>query len=571
MARAPAFQAGDAGSIPVTRSGSTTTPNSGATAPSRVPVHLVATVSVMQRSFVRIRALLTVSGLVVLAVAVVAAAALAGRPRNDAAPVAADDPVVEEPGPEEPGPEEPGATAPPTTAPPTEPVPTEDPPPTGLHGGPHGSVSGLLMFRGNPTRNWYGRGPVPAAPEVAWRYPEDRKLCSTSVVGGEERQWCGTGWTGQPAVWVRPDGVTELVVGTYDRAVHFLDVATGQPTRPPFPTGDLIKGSVTLDPDGYPLLYFGSRDNKYRIVALDRDRPTELWALLPHPRGVWNNDWDGNGVIVDDVLYEGGEDSWFRAVLLNRGYGADGLVTVDPVVLAEAPGFDDELLAAVGDRNVSIESSPLVLGDVVYVVNSGGLVSGFDVSRIRTGEMPRVFRFWLGDDADATLVADADGAIYAAIEYERKLPRSREVGQLVKLDPTRPDDPFVWGVSVPPRPVGGDGNGGIWATPAVYGDFLYVTTHPGDLLVVDRMSGAVVHEERVGYHEWSSPVVVDDTLVVGLCEAGRLRAYSLADPAAPRALWDAPVPTGSCIESTPAVWDGGIYVGSRDGWVYGFR
>jgi hypothetical protein len=65
------------------------------------------------------------------------------------------------------------------------------------------------------------------------------------------------GWTGQPAVWVRPDGVTELAVGTYDRKVHFLDAKTGQPTRTPFPTGDIIKGSVTIDPDGFPLLYTG--------------------------------------------------------------------------------------------------------------------------------------------------------------------------------------------------------------------------------------------------------------------------------------------------------------------------
>ena len=181
-------------------------------------------------------------------------------------------------------------------------------------------------------------------------------------------------------VWERPDGVTEVIVGAYDRQVHFLDAATGRPTRPPFPTGDLIKGSVTLDPDGFPLLYTGSRDNHYRVIALDRDVPTELFALDPHPQGVWNNDWDGNGVIVDGLLVVGGEDSWFRVVELHRSVDADGLVQVDPVVLAEAPGFDEQLFDDVGDGNVSIESSPLVVGDVAYVVNSGGLVSGFDLS-----------------------------------------------------------------------------------------------------------------------------------------------------------------------------------------------
>ncbi|MCI0545350.1 MAG: hypothetical protein L0Z49_13060, partial [Actinobacteria bacterium] len=132
-----------------------------------------------------------------------------------------------------------------------------------------GSVPGVTMFRGNPTRTFYGAGPIGDDPVVVWRYPE-QAMCATSSVGGVSEVWCGMGWTGQPVVYEREDGVTELIFGAYDRAVHFVDAETGEDLRPPFPTGDIIKGSVTLDPDGYPLLYFGSRDNKLRIVALDR-------------------------------------------------------------------------------------------------------------------------------------------------------------------------------------------------------------------------------------------------------------------------------------------------------------
>ena len=38
----------------------------------------------------------------------------------------------------------------------------------------------------------------------------------------------------------------------------------------PIVTGDIVKGSPTIDPDGFPLVYFGSRDNHLRVVALDR-------------------------------------------------------------------------------------------------------------------------------------------------------------------------------------------------------------------------------------------------------------------------------------------------------------
>ncbi|HEY8216064.1 MAG TPA: hypothetical protein VIH82_02950, partial [Acidimicrobiia bacterium] len=33
---------------------------------------------------------------------------------------------------------------------------------------------GLITFRGNPTRSWYGVGPVPVAPHAVWQYPGAR-------------------------------------------------------------------------------------------------------------------------------------------------------------------------------------------------------------------------------------------------------------------------------------------------------------------------------------------------------------------------------------------------------------
>src|SRR5262249_20953815 len=65
---------------------------------------------------------------------------------------------------------------------------------------PGATVDGLLTFRGNPTRTWHGAGPVPVAPRVTWQYP-DRKMCSLSKEFDEVTNWCGTGWTGQPAVF----------------------------------------------------------------------------------------------------------------------------------------------------------------------------------------------------------------------------------------------------------------------------------------------------------------------------------------------------------------------------------
>ncbi len=128
--------------------------------------------------------------------------------------------------------------------------------PASVVGHPWGTVTGLTMFRGNPTRTFYGTGPLPDGLDVLWRFP-DTAMCGNSPVGGEPVVWCGTGWTGQPVVWERPDGVTEVIFGAYDKNVHFVNAETGERTRPDFYMGDIIKGSVVLDPDGYPLLYVG--------------------------------------------------------------------------------------------------------------------------------------------------------------------------------------------------------------------------------------------------------------------------------------------------------------------------
>ena len=57
------------------------------------------------------------------------------------------------------------------------------------------------------------------------------------------------------------------------------------------------------------------------MIALDREVPTELWSLNANAVSPtkWNNDWDGAPLVIDDYLFEGGENSQFHIVKLNRG------------------------------------------------------------------------------------------------------------------------------------------------------------------------------------------------------------------------------------------------------------
>jgi hypothetical protein len=459
-------------------------------------------------------------------------------------------------------------------SPPPSPAPTASPSPAAspTRGPINTAFEGITTFRGNATRTYYGEGPVPRRePQILWRYPPSGSLCSASTVANETETWCGTGWTGQPNVIVDERGRTEVRVNAYDGAYHFLDGETGEPVRPELQTGDLAKGSATSDPDGYPLYYAGSRDNYLRVIALDRAEPQVVWQVnsqtsVPNP--VWNSDWDGAPLVIDDYLLEGGENSWFYVIRLNRDYDRNGRVTVDPEIVFTAPGFDQQLMAALPDGDVSIENSVAFSDGVAYFSNSGGLVQGWDVSRILRGRSERarrVFRFWTGDDNDASIVIDEEGFLYVASELQRFNARAAEVGQLMKLDPSKPRDPLVWSFAIEER--GGDGLGGAWATPALYGHMLYVATNYGDLIGIDRMSGEEHWRIHLAGPTWSSPVPVDDVLLQGDC-GGTLHAYDISgnQHREPSELWA--LSLGSCIESTPSVLRGTIWVGTRGGGVY---
>ena len=429
------------------------------------------------------------------------------------------------------------------------------------------AVEGLLTFRGNPTNTYYGTGPIPITPEVKWIYP-DTPMCSSSTDLGVTSTWCGNGWTGQPVIWERPDGITEMIFGAYDRRLHFLDAESGQPTRSPILTGDIIKGTPTIDPDGYPIVYFGSRDNKLRAVALDRTEPVVIWETVADlaVEGRWNDDWDASPRIVNDILFEGAENAIYYIFKLNRGYDDLGLVTVDPDLKFKMETWTEQLLNDIGPSYpaVSVENTSALFEGRVYFGNSAGRILGLDITNIESGEAPIVFDYWVGDDVDASIVIDEEGMLYVSAEYERYLDRAKDLGQLIKLNPYNEEDPYVWGMFSLTEP---PAKGGLWSTPALGNEVLYAVTNKGFLIAVDRETGEEVWIYDDGPGSWSSPVIVDGHLIV-VGNTGLMRDFFIGtDERAPELQWTFKVGNGN-VESTPAVWNGMIYVGNRDGFMY---
>ena len=110
------------------------------------------------------------------------------------------------------------------------------------------------------------------------------------------------------------------------------------------------------------------------------------------------------------------------------------------------------------------------------------------------------------------------------------------------------------------------GKQGVWGTPALANGVVYADTNAGRVLGIDQQTGQVLWEKNLGSQTWQSPVVVDDRLIIGDCK-GVLHAYDVSNPKVdPPLVWT--VQLDGCIESTPAVWKGRIYVGTRGGKMY---
>ncbi len=455
-------------------------------------------------------------------------------------------------------------------------------------------VKGFYHFRGNPSRSWYGVGPFPARrPEVKWRKGPFRSHYKAAItqrtLDAGFKIWTGTGWTGQPVVRTLDDGREEIIVGAYDRAVHFYDARNGDETREKYVTGGIIKGTVSLDPSGDPLLYTGPADGIFRGLRIDSNSPYEFYREHANEEesGTSKYAWDASAMVVGDYVFMGSENGLlyiYKTIKTKDSLG--NLTDVRLEKISTVRSFTQKLIdefraESVGKKtnaSMSIESSPVIFEDRVYVANSAGLISGFDINKLIEGskrEDALVFEYWAGDDIDSTMVVDEEGFLYVAVEDEVYSTRAqREAkersGHFLKLNPYSNENPIVWSFKINSNEKVKGSTSAFYATPSINKTHIFITAHNGKLYVLDRQSGELVNSSiDLGYHTWSSSVLIENKLLVPMCQPAGLALFDVSNPRDIKELWKMNHP-GGCIESTPLVWKGSIYVGSRDGYFYKF-
>ncbi len=460
----------------------------------------------------------------------------------------------------------------------------------------YASIPGVLAFRGNNYRNAPAHGSAAITEKklsIAWTH-------ETGDVKAEGSYWAGAGWTGQPllvnwpqatkeamglsAAQIADPNFVEVIYSVVDGKVYRMDLATGADTKPPIDTGFAYKGSGSIDPRGYPLLYVGMGLNengdiknapwRYRIIDLIHDK--EIGGLdgpdPAAPRDSWGA-FDSSPLInaATDTLIEPAENGLIYKLKLNSRFDAAAkTVTVDPEVT--------KLRYTTGDDNRhGIESSAVAYRNLMYAGDNDGYLVCWDATTLQV-----VWAVATGDDTDSTpvlKVEDGHPFVYTGNEFDKRGESgAAKSGPITvqKLDALTGEQVWKYEIDASYNKAV---NGGVMSTPALgfgeVSDLIYYTVaatlndKTGTVVALDTKTGTVAWKRDMAFG-WSSPVLVqgDDGHVYGVLgdSNGVLHLFNPSTGADYSTLQ-----LEKNIEASPAVYGNMLVVGTYAKKLYGIK
>ena len=446
-------------------------------------------------------------------------------------------------------------------------------------------VEGITTFRGNNYRDTASWGTIPEDPQrisILWRKHV-----------GRSAGWGGVGWTGQASCVRWPeqarasmninaakkskDGLIELIYATLDGHIYFLDMEDGAETRKSLDIGAPIKGSVTVDPRGYPLLYCGQ--GIYEVDGKKVRCGTRIWSLIdqkllyfldgddPMALRAWRA-FDCSPLVdgKTDTVITVGENGVLYTVKLNTSASGGG-ISVQPEIVRYI--YDQTKGGKIGSEN-----SVAVYNNYVYFATNVGIIQCVDLNTMKL-----VWSFDAQDDIDASLVVEIEGegrvALYGVNELDKR--GQRGVCQMFKLNALTGE--VLWVRNSDAIHQNNENGGGGFATPAVgKHDLSGLVFHQiartedsGSIVyALDKKTGETVWSYVMGAYGWSSPTCVYTKSGKGyLLVASSNGILRLFDGLTGRVV--NAVDLEANIEASPVAFDDLVVVGTRGGHIYGLQ
>lgn len=451
----------------------------------------------------------------------------------------------------------------------------------------------IRTFLGNFERNYYGNK-APSRLDILWKKFLGKGSTVVSTKEGE-KIWRGCGWTGQPLL-VREDDKLYLIQGAYDHNLKKINADNGKIIWE-YKYDDVLKGTGTIWANKYAnnfgeslVILQGSRrglenslysDKTPSFRAISYFYGREFWRLNVKKTPSYSRDVDASALILNDTAYIGLENAILTVLNPNPDSASIKEGMKQPKIYKELPLYDKKDIGR-HRGNLVIESSPCLLDDHIYITAGSGHVYGYNLKTKKVD-----WDFYIGSDLDGTPVVTEDSCILVPVEKQY----IKGKGGIFKLDPSKPEsEAVIWYFPTGNATLAG-WRGGVIGSVGIndrtklqdypplaafigIDGYLYVVNHKE----IDRAKGKVygpnrrkkyktpelIFKKRIGA-SISTPIIVGNKLVaagyggIHLFEFDKNGNFKLLDKKYP-----------GIFEATPIAWDGKIYIGSRNGYLYCF-
>ena len=442
----------------------------------------------------------------------------------------------------------------------------------------YSTIKGISTFRGNNYRNNAFYGTLNIKENIL-----EKKWTNTI---GKLDNWTGVGWNGQPAIiqwdkdvkkqmniyeeFKQKENFTEVIYGALDSFIYFYDLDTGLLTREPLKVESSIKGSVTIDPRGYPLLYVGQGINQvsgesvsmgYHIFSLIDGK--ELYFINGRDKFAYLG-WgafDGNPIIdtETDTMILPGENGLIYIVKLNTIYDkTNGKISINPQVA--------RYRYTQNGRAGGTENSMTIFKNYAFFVNNNGVVQCLDLNTLTP-----IWTHNMEDDCDATIgLEEKDNNIYLYVACEVDKRTIDSLAHIKKLNGRTGE--VIWDYTCECK-YDATVNGGVLSSPIVgeknisdlviYSISKTTSLRAGKLVALNKNDGNVIWEKDLTAYSWSSPVAAytenGDAYIIFADSYGQI---FLINGKTGEILYKLQTGGGN-FEGSPAIFNNHIVIGSR--------